>query len=46
VQKYLVRLRKTIRSSYIEKSYSNKLLAKCRVVEVVFNELLTKGVVV
>jgi len=43
VQKYLVRLRKKIRSTYVETSYSNKLLAKYKFVEVVFTELLTKG---
>lgn len=45
VQKYLVGPRKKIRSSYIETSYSEKLLIKCRFVEVVFTELLTKGIV-
>jgi len=45
VQEYLVRPRKKIKSSYIKTSFSNKLLAKCRCVEVVFTELLTKGFV-
>ena len=38
VQEYLVRPRKKIRSSYVKKSYSNKMLAKCIYVEVVFTE--------